>query len=354
MSSMIELSIYDYYELMRERYPSEYCEDSPIAEFNIRSLRNFWYLLDREAVPLNTNAEEGVDEVKVFYFGYRIGLQNLWNPKQLDFVLSSSICYPMLPFSAKQLVEGLSQYMTGALKELNVNMPVVTETFEAVGVDAYPNHFLWFNSPVVELKPTVDDYLASLNSKRRRKMKKMFEFGDVAKQVSGADYIDFIKTGLRHRWEDDLDFVGAYQQALWPIANEHKNLGRNYAVKDKDGNLLCVIYFMERLGTLIYQGMAQNPEFPVNNCGARAFAAMIKLLCGSTSIDVMDVTCKININDFEDDAIDVYKRVPINKNNLRPIMALACDEDQVGYIQPPYYLNGWQLPEERQVMFRGL
>lgn len=259
----------------------------------------------------------------------------------------------------------------------------------SISTDSLPPHFSWFNTPVSVVCSSFDEWLLTLNRKRRYKVKELLEMkkGESAKILQFRyDYrtVDWLLTSVFSKlagdWKCDPDsLTGVRRQWLMAaaIANTKSSGcealvfeasdGLDYEESSVKGRAVFLIDTTTGRATL--QGVCG----PLN-LGSYFLAQFMRIVhCEQEryvtpalrQVRYLDPCC---VNGFQDigDPYFVYKRVVANADMVKPLYYAGnhhkcfagCSESP---IQPPYVqvnsLSGgkssavWTLPEKPAVLF---
>lgn len=279
----------------------------------------------------------------------------------LDFALSSFMCM-------FHLTDDVTEFIPQDINNISIleNEPIdfAPFTYTSVIESAKESRTLTVNSPVLSLEyQSKDELINSVPCKRKRnklrKVEKDFEESTttvVQPELHTSIILDWLFQ-RRGFTQDPIDFCVAMEAYLAvEIINELNTQGINcgmkaFILRHKKHISSCSVNFGsghitscysyavidEKRKTSIYMGMAQNPDFRLDNVGLYALleqAEVSRTLFGCTEYDPTCVT-----QPFNPQSIDVYKRGLYNQHRDVNLLLVTHGKDVV-QLYPPYYHLG--------------
>ncbi len=290
-------------------------------------------------------------------FGREVYLQpDLFDSSKLTLMLDNVACTIPTPFTKQQWV-AITEKLQPQLAELNVRMfaPRPFDVLPCDGDAVFDNHFTWVDNEYVQLHPTWEKYLETLNAKRRYKVNAAMKEGvangwaftecDITEGV--IDEMAEAKMFDHPNGEEDSNHLLRFH--LYALAAQQFNeaLVRSFCLRDPalpDGQNLIAF------GSVIYRYGYSNDHtfyyFHSLSCVKDRNAAtiwlvnVVKSLCTDTST-ILDLTTG---SDFEPHSYDTYKRVVANFT--RKLGAPHCAVDRPHAYGPPVFTDrGWDLAD---------
>lgn len=269
---------------------------------------------------------------------YKIGNEgfaltpDFWN-LTLEIPIYHQTCHPYIPWTFQQIQELAPTIFDLCVK---LKMPFAPESITFKGIPPSTEYVAKLNSRRTILHKDFQSTLASLNTKRRYKVKQALNQldGNYIVCTANEDMLEPISKILREKYEDNLEYEYAFIQSLWAVACEAT------CIKLIDNSAYA--FFIERdyglqhnnetAKEMMFQAIIQNKD----NTGAQLLSAA--LLEFSGKYQFLEPTCKVI---FEDSSIDIYKRLVTNADNYVDMLCIGTKE-QCKHMYPPYYIdNKW-------------
>lgn len=259
---------------------------------------------------------------QTIYIANKVALTKCWWGSTFEFPIYHQTCHPNLHYSLQDILDS-SDAITKLAEQLG--MPFSPETFRVSDIDVCDKkYFLPLNSRRTKVYDSEADYLASLNAKRRYKVKQVLSSTTEVSTVTVND-LDFIIPTLRSLYPDELDYQYALIQSLWGIA-----CGA-YAIRTSS----ALGIFIPRNNELLFQAMVQNSY---TNEGAKILVRSVQL-ARDLGLEYVEPTCKVVL---ENQDIDIYKRLITNEDHNQYLMTIGT-HSQVGGFKPPLCIdNIWR------------
>lgn len=225
---------------------------------------------------------------------------------------------------------------------------ILTDTF--CFKDGYGNGgakepgFAWLNSPVADITTSFDAYLETLTTERRKKFRRSvsdFEKTalsfDLSDRGLSAAELDYVRVNLERKWGEDADY--AFRQTLWAHAVQTIRPKQVLIMRVMDGDTLVFIQTMIVKGSWVYcQSIAKNEDRVFNGLAAFTDFQCIKSLCDNPAYAIFDASCRCSLDDPE--SIGIAKRATVNKNCLKPVLAIGTMPAEIAAILATGHIHG--------------
>jgi len=226
--------------------------------------------------------------------------------------------------------------------------PILTDTFsfsDGYGAGGEKHEgLIWLNSPVATLDQPFEPFIESLTSERRKKYRRSindfektnlrFEMSD---QGLSENEIDFIRINQKKKWGDEADY--AFRQTLWAVAVQRIRPKQALVMRVMDGDKMAFVQTMIVKGEAVYcQSIAKDEENFFSGLAAYTDFECIKALCGKSGYAIFDPSCRCSLEDPE--SIGIAKRATVNKNCLKPLLAIGKLPDELQAIIDAGHIQG--------------
>jgi len=293
------VKVEEYYKILMKRRPDLYNEESPVPEFNPK----VFYSFISKCSSYLRNQELNVHEETLVAF-----------TEEGNFPLANACAHSSVPWTSEDLMKSYIPLLEDIEQE---EFLAQTELYEGTILPEHHHYFVWINTPVANIDFTWEEYLKSLKPKRRYKVNSAYNtsgFSLTSLGTADEDVDRFVIQSYKHKYPDREEYEYALDQYYWVLACQE--IGRAYWfwIEGPDGSK-SLFYFMKKNDTLYFQGIAKSQDIP--NLGAIGLSHIIKHCCDNSVCKVLDPVCKFV---QEEDPIDIYKRVIVNKNSIKPLI----------------------------------
>ena len=268
-------------------------------------------------------------------------------------LLDDIICSAVSPWTSEEwikIIPSISNSMTLLNTTCHSFMPnpmILPDVYLQESFISHPE-ILYIDNPVVEIKNTWEEYLQSLNRKRRYKIKEVgiddqstFSFYVLASyNVEGnkTKYSKITKWSNSGKHKD-----GPYDRALHLysqiVADQDKSAAKSFCLVDVDrlvavGSIVYRTLPGQKTPVAYFQSFIGDPEY--SNVGTIFLAHLVKHLIKEGRVKYFDPTYGCSV---QEEPFNTYKRVVCNKDTFT--CAIGIGEEGM----KPYYKNkdGWQL-----------
>lgn len=285
--------------------------------------------------------------------------------------LTPAVSHQYTLLSSYDFIKAVEAFVVGKKKDI-ITETLVLEDQNVLTSDpreALTNNwkqFLWLNSPIAIMDGSYEEYLMTLTSKRRYKLKqayKQYSFDSDYTTKPVTDEQDaFVKENLRLRFREDKDeYEYALRQWLWFTACSNYGYGIIQEVTEWD--ILKALTFHIRKSTrsngklvpmAYFQGFIKEEDEDdhygthLTNIGAFCLAHFMEHLL-TEGIRIFDPTCKTSVSES---SVDTYKRLVVNTNCVKPVLYASLNPFE--YIKPPLFNGEWVVEQEPQILFEGV
>jgi len=276
-------------------------------------------------------------------------------PKEYGLFLNNYTLHPLLLLTPMQ-IESCVESVYSLIRDKGGVF--TTDFFQSF--DTYEREIgkgcMYLDLPLISLEglSTPADYLATLNKRKRYKMRKVVE------QYVGASFsitarlkeeeIEWLKENTQARWGKEAAF--AYNQWVFQDACRYTTPIQYAILKGKEGEILAISGIYLTLVGWVFQCFQSNTHLSLPGIGTYSLYVWVGWLLWQKldNTSIFDVgTYAFGGDEFE--AYEVYKHNACNATHSFPCM-LVTDQAHANFIDytPPYYIGDkkrWVFAEDK-------